>query len=263
MLKKAVAAGIIFLSVFCLNLSAMGKPGWVGRNHAYASLNPNFIQNRFTFAYRFSFSEDENHYLYDYADPSFGATFSLTPYSITGGLCLNFSPFDVFDFGVQFGASGTWDFYEFADGTPVTGYGSSARDNMDPENKILGFFKAFIGLRWNQDDLTLSTILSWERWSSKSLWYYREQDVMLRNNWLFVWDTHATYRISSRFCVLFRSHFLRASDTGEWKFSAGPGFGMQVSGSSTLALFYSRHFKRVNRDGGEVAASFISRFNWR
>lgn len=263
MLKKVVAAVFMTVLIFSVNLNASGKPGWVGRNHTFASLNPEFIQNRFTFAYRFSFSDSENSYLYDYADPSFGATFSLTPYSITGGLCLNFSPFDVFDFGVQFGVNGSWDYYEFPDGTGIDGYGSSVRDGMDSENKLLGFLKAFVGLRWSRDNLTLSSILSWERWSSKALWYYREQDVMLRNGWLFVWDANATFRINKRFSLLFRSHYLRASDTGEWKYSAGPGAGLKISGSSTLAVYYSHHFKRVNRSGGEVSASFITRFDWR
>ena len=234
--------------------------GWVGENYIGGTINPEGLVNETIFSYRISLA-DTNSFLLSDAHIDVGGFVSIFPVGSLFAGRVKFSPLLFLDIGFAAGAHACWDFYSFPDGTIE--YGENVRDSMKSSTKLIPYISPFWIVKLQFGPMILYNSFFMEKFFYKKLWYYWYPELMVRDDWIFYWNSYSLFEISKKFFVMLKGHLQKSFDTGDIRYHLGPAARIKVSRKDNwLITGIEYHFKKVNFSGIKLHIALESNFSW-
>jgi len=246
--------------IFLLLLPVTLFGGWVAENFLGGTWNPAGLVNETILSYRISFA-DKNSFVFSEAHLDLGAFISIFPTGCLFAGRIKFSPLIFLDVGFAAGAHTCWEFYAFPDGT--TTYSENVRDRMSPGSEIIPYISPFWIVKLKFGPLILYNSLFLERFFYRKLWYYWYPELMVRDDWIFYWNSCMLLELSPEFLLMLKGHLQKSYDTADTRYHIGPGVRFNVfDGNTWLIATIEYHFKEVNFSGLKLSAGLETSFSW-
>ena len=223
----------------------------VFENSTGVALNPAGLANESVLVSRISLA-DTNTFLLSDAHLDLGGLVSLSP---IGGFVMGrvkFSPLLFLDLGFMAGGHFIWKHHTFAPGT--TDYGPSVLDSLPSKSAFIPCITPFWVIKLKFGPLVLYNSFYLEKFYTSTLWYYWFPELMVRNGWVFSWNSYALLQVSPELYLLFTTHLQKSYDTGDARLTAGPGLRYDVDPACSLVFMAEYHLKEVNFSGLKVSA---------
>jgi len=248
----------IFIILLFIPASLFG--GWEGESFLGITGNPTGLVNETLLSYRISFA-DTNTFLLSEAHLDLGTFISVFP---VGGLFagrIQFSPLLFLDIGFMAGIHTCWNFYVFPERTTI--YNESIRKTISSNNRTLTYISPFWIIKLKFGSLILYNSFYLEKFFNNKLWYYWYPELMIRNGWIFYWNSYSIIKISSSFSLMISGHLQKSYDTKDIRFHLGPGIRINIFNNKTyLVSSIEYHFKKVNFSGIKLATGVETSFSW-
>lgn len=234
---------------------------WVGENVTGGALNPEGLINETILSRRLSFA-DTNSFLLSDAHLDLGGYLALYPVGSQLAARVKFAPLLFLDVGVLAGAHLCWKHYTFPEGT--TAYGKDVRDGLAHGVALLPYISPFWVLKLKFGPVILYNSFYLEKFFSDKLWYYWYQELMVRDGWIFSWNSYLLLELNPKLYLLLTAHLQKSFDTGDSRLLAGPGVRWHFRGPDTaLVVMAEYHLKELLFSGIKLSAGLEIAFRWR